>query len=46
MLAYQEAVLNAALTVFNEIFIAAAVICLVALLPALLLRSPRPAAYG
>jgi len=43
---YQQAVLNAALTVFAEIFTAAAIVCVLALLPALLLRlAPRPA-YG
>jgi EmrB/QacA subfamily drug resistance transporter len=41
---YQSAVLNASLTVFSELFSVAALLCVVALLPALLLRStPRPA---
>ncbi|HET6317851.1 MAG TPA: MFS transporter [Chloroflexota bacterium] len=43
---YQQAVLNAALLVFSEIFLAAAIVCVLAVVPALLLRlAPRPA-YG
>lgn len=38
---YQQAVLDAGLTVFSEIFFAAAVVCAVALLPALYLRAYR-----
>jgi EmrB/QacA subfamily drug resistance transporter len=41
---YQAAVLNASLTVFTELFSAAAVLCVAALVPALLLRlAPRTA---
>jgi EmrB/QacA subfamily drug resistance transporter len=40
--AYQEGVLSASLTVFGEVFTAAAVLCLVALVPALFLRGTGP----
>jgi MFS family permease len=40
---YQAAILEAGLTVFSEIFIAAASVCVIALLPALWLRLPRHA---
>jgi MFS family permease len=42
---YQRAVLDASLTVFNEIFSVAALVCVLALLPALLLRLPSRPAY-
>jgi MFS family permease len=44
--AYQQALLEASLTVFNEIFSAAALVCVVALVPALFLRLPARSAYG
>lgn len=47
--AYRQAILEASLTVFGEIFLAAAGVCLVALVPALFLRpamSPQPSALG
>ncbi len=43
--AYQRVVLDASLTVFGEIFTAAAVVCVVALVPAALLRLQRQPAY-
>jgi hypothetical protein len=39
--AYQQAILDASLTVFSEIFVVAAGVCGIALLPALLLRLPK-----
>jgi len=43
--AYRRAVLEAGLTVFGEIFTAAAVVSIIALLPAAFLRSPPRTAY-
>lgn len=43
--AYQRAILDASLTVFGEIFSAAALVCVIALLPALFLRLAPRAAY-
>jgi hypothetical protein len=43
--AYQQAIVEASVNVFSETFTAAAVVCLVALLPALMLRLPARTAY-
>ncbi len=43
--AYQRAIVAASVNVFSETFTAAAVVCLVALIPALLLRLPARPAY-